>query len=331
MWVTFFHLGFPLTFSITDRSSLIYKIIGATIDCFFCGPAAVIVFFVISGFCIHFPYRNERNKLNILSFIISRYIRILTPLLICIGLVNSFGMNYDTVGRLVGWSIECELIYYSLYPIILLVGRKFSWLNFVMISFPIILIIVLPRNPTAMMYPSFGLFWNALLGLPCWLLGCMLAEQWTPSNKTSKIIKYIWRIVIIIFSMLTFSLMLHAQIGFPWTLNIFALAAFFWLKNELNHNKENCFSILEWAGKWSYSLYMMHGPVAILYNRVLGFQDHESLNATHWLIRLLIVLVISYIFYLVFEKPSHKFARYISHNIKSINNAVSLKFNKTNS
>ena len=47
LWVAFYHLGFSSTFSLSERVSLEQKILGAALDSVFCGPAAVIVFFVI--------------------------------------------------------------------------------------------------------------------------------------------------------------------------------------------------------------------------------------------------------------------------------------------
>lgn len=312
LWVAFYHLGFPSTFSLKERISVEEKILGAVLDSLFCGPAAVIVFFVISGFCIHFPYRNGRKELDPGTFLLRRYIRILVPLIICIATLNMMGMTYDCLGHLVGWSIECELIYYTAYPLILILGRKAGWSKIIFIFFPLALFLVLPRNPTAMMYPSFGLVWNALLGFPCWLLGCKLAEGFKvrvdPSAKT----KLFWRVLVIATASLTFSLMIHAGLGFPWSLNFFAIITFFWLKNELSTTKQKCFSIFEWGGKWSYSFYMLHVPISRVYNENLGFANNEVLSPEHWILRLLCVFAGSYIFYLAFEKTSHEFARRIT-------------------
>ena len=44
LWVAFYHLGFPSTFSLKERISVEEKILGAALDSLFCGPAAVIVF-----------------------------------------------------------------------------------------------------------------------------------------------------------------------------------------------------------------------------------------------------------------------------------------------
>ena len=38
--------------------------------------------------------------------------------------------------------------------------------------------IIVGVTPGMMNYPSFGLIGNIFLGLPCWLLGCFLSEQY---------------------------------------------------------------------------------------------------------------------------------------------------------
>jgi peptidoglycan/LPS O-acetylase OafA/YrhL len=313
-WVMFFHLGFSNTFNVLERDNLVTRVLGAALDCVFCGPAAVIVFFVVSGFCIHFPFRNERKKLQPGTFLIRRYIRILIPLLACIVCLKFIGMTYDTVGRLVGWSIECELIYYTAYPLILILARRIGWTALILITFPLALILVLPRLPSAMMYPSFGMLWNAVLGLPCWLIGCKLAEGFKPDTLPPMRTKWIWRVLVLFCSSLVFSCMLHLKIGFPWTLNFFAIVTFFWLKNEIYTRKENCFPILEWAGKWSYSLYLMHGPLANVFNRMQLKTPHVIIE---WTLRLMFVLIFSYLFYLAFEKTSHHLARSITKKKKT--------------
>src|SRR5438046_10115626 len=57
LWVLFGHLGFlPLVAGIDRTTRVGYLIAGAFANAV-SGPAAVVVFFVISGFCIHYPFR----------------------------------------------------------------------------------------------------------------------------------------------------------------------------------------------------------------------------------------------------------------------------------
>lgn len=305
-WVMMYHVGTAPVYNHFERDTLFLKFIGAGMDCLFNGPAAVIVFFVISGFCIHYPQSRGR-KIIVMGFLGRRYIRILIPLLICLGGTHMIGLSTDTVGDLVGWSIECELIYYTAYPILKVLSRKIGWLGLFAITMPLSLFYVSQTHPGAMMYPSFGLWGNALLGLPCWLLGCKLAES-PVRNYNSKAILFS-RVGILVGGIVTFSLMLHARIGFPWTLNLLAIGMYFWLGLEIAHFQQ--FSpplTLESAGSWSYSLYLIHGPIAELTQK---YQVDSHFPVVFWGVQLCIILLCSYLFYLVVERPSHQLARWV--------------------
>jgi peptidoglycan/LPS O-acetylase OafA/YrhL len=45
----------------------------------FYGPAAVIVFFIISGFCINYPFSSGKRALNLGGFYTRRFLRIGPP------------------------------------------------------------------------------------------------------------------------------------------------------------------------------------------------------------------------------------------------------------
>ncbi|WP_211707834.1 acyltransferase family protein, partial [Paraburkholderia aspalathi] len=77
----------------------------------FAGPAAVIVFFVISGYCIHNAYQKDVT-LKPINYYASRFIRIGLPLVILLCLVQPLptGQNYL---ESVLWSLYCEMVYYA--------------------------------------------------------------------------------------------------------------------------------------------------------------------------------------------------------------------------
>ena len=310
VWVMFYHVGYPPLLEGLDRSHGLGKVIGAAYDCLFCGPASVIVFFVISGFCIHYPYRQNRKEVKFLNFLSRRYVRILLPWFAWLGFVHWVGMTYDTVGAMVGWSIECELIYYTCYPLLHLLARWCGWRKLIAITLPLSFAVVYFINPSEMMYPSFGLWGNALLGLPCWLLGCLLAEEFVGQRSISKGTIWLWRGFIVFANAACFSCMLHFKIGFPWTLNLFAIPVYFWLKLEVEMlRKGDGVKFLEWGGKWSYSLYLMHGPLSRVYN---SFELDNLAVSIAWCLRISLILSCTYLFYLIVEKPSHWLARWIS-------------------
>ena len=303
------HIGaFPLLEGI-DASArigwLVRGLYGAAIN----GPAAVIVFFVISGFCIHYQYRNGES-LRLLRYYPRRYLRILVPLAGGIGVAHLVGITLPLFDESILWSIVCEEIYYLIYPLLLPMGRRYGWGSLLTISW-VLAIAVAWTNPTAGKYPSYGWQLNWLLGLPCWLLGCKLAER-SDSLSLPVSATAIWscRLVVWFTSGALVGLCFHSPVGYPHTLNYFAILSYFWLQQEIRYFRHvNPPPFLEWGGKWSYSLYLLHVPGNVLYNHLtvpnLGF-------ILNWSFRFAWTLGCSYVFYLLIEKPSHSFARWVS-------------------
>ena len=92
----------------------------------FTGHPAVIVFFVVSGFCIHYPY--TRRNLPVIAFTLARWMRIMPPALIAMLLAYLLHVEkYNFVDGFILWSIVCELWYYSLYPFFLMLSRRVSF------------------------------------------------------------------------------------------------------------------------------------------------------------------------------------------------------------
>ncbi len=83
----------------------------------FNGQAAVVVFFVISGMCIHFPFRYNPEKIVLKNFYFRKFIRIGIPALLLYLISVIFGI-YKSLDAVI-WSLICELVYYLLYPLLL--------------------------------------------------------------------------------------------------------------------------------------------------------------------------------------------------------------------
>jgi peptidoglycan/LPS O-acetylase OafA/YrhL len=307
-WVAIGHIGlFPL-FEGADTSSgigwLLKGLYGASVN----GPAAVIVFFVISGFCIHFPFRHGGFP-RLARYYPRRYFRIVAPLATAIAIYALMRVDMPLLGQSIFWSIVCEEIYYLIYPCLLLLRRKWGWRPLLAGAF-VLGIAVACTEPRAGNYPSYGWQLNWLLGLPCWLLGCVLAERSDSLTfPVSRRTIWTWRIAVWFASCVSLVLRFHASIGFPHTLNLFAVLAYFWLGREIAYFRQiEPFRRLESAGAWSYSLYLMHVCASVLFLRSslpsLGFN-------VNWLLRFACVLVVSFAFYLVVERPSHAVARWL--------------------
>jgi hypothetical protein len=278
----------------------------------FAGVPAVIVFFVISGFCIHYPFR-KADRLPLAAFFARRYTRILLPMAAAVILAEPLGIKLTLFQNSILWSLLAELIYYTLYPALRLWWTRWGWLPLIIGSFLIASATAALWAPTATDYTPFGppLAW--LVALPCWLLGCLLADMTYHLTTPSPRRMWTWRLGIWALSSACSVLRFHSSIGYPWTLNLFGIAVFFWLRNEIPYSRIHPpVGWLERAGQWSYSVYLLH----LVANA--GFYQLELPNFGHtlnWAIRVGFILLSSYAFYRIAERPSHHLARWLGQRL----------------
>jgi peptidoglycan/LPS O-acetylase OafA/YrhL len=307
LWVLFGHFGFIPVFASFDNSSLIRQAIHGIYNNTFSGPAAVIVFFVISGFCIHFPFR-EKEPPSWRLYYVRRYVRILPPMLAAIILARVLKIRLPIFHESILWSLICEEIYYALYPLLRHARRFVTWDLLILMAYGASLLLILFRSHDKN-YPSFGPFYNWILGLPCWLLGCRLAERFDAERpiRLSTGRMNALRLGIWFLSWCASVARFHSPIGYPVTLNLFAIAAAYWLSWEIQFfSLHRPYRLLEWAGRWSYSLYLFHVLGNELFNSIFGTSTSGMKN---WVLRTFWILASSYVFYLLVERPTHRLAR----------------------
>jgi peptidoglycan/LPS O-acetylase OafA/YrhL len=269
----------------------------------FNGPAAVIVFFIISGFCIHWPHRNGKGISA--DYFLRRYIRIGGPLAAAVLICPWLGIPVADLAKSILWSLYCELIYYTLYPLLLHVAARFGWHRLTAVAFLVAFAWALARPNRDGNYASANAFSASLLGLPCWLMGCVLAERQPLATPSTKNI-WLWRSAVYFSSVFVLELRFHSSLHFDLTLNFFGVLCLYWLPRELVYNQTTPPpSWLERAGAWSYSLYVFHVAAIALPGRLF---PHWS-EAAQWFIRSPLTLAVCYLFYRLFEEPSHRLAR----------------------
>lgn len=308
-WVMFNHLGTPPIFDLVDTRIPFFQYLKYCYNVSVNGQAAVIVFFVISGFCVYYPYR--RGELfSAGNFYARRHIRVAVPLAVSVIATQFLPEGWRNLQNGIFWSVYAELIYYSLFPIFLRLSRRFGWLPMIIASSllaPSTLIVDHPGGN----YHAMGANLAWILGLPCWLIGCLLAEKF---NKHSFLVSdrtiWAWRVGIWLISCFIYFLRFHTPIKHYHSLNFFAVAVFFWLVFELHYYKNQRPSkMMEWAGGWSYSLYLTHFFSWYIWSEIFNIREISLLN---WPLRLLFVYLFAYAFYWVVEAPSHRFARWLA-------------------
>jgi peptidoglycan/LPS O-acetylase OafA/YrhL len=316
LWVTIGHYDmFPLFAGVNEATPVGQFLVHAWRSVVF-GSPAVIVFFVISGFCIHLPYRGNR-KMEIGRYYLRRYTRILIPVAAALGVYQFVGQRFVWWGEhsilweSPLWSLLCEEIYYALYPLLRRLRRILSWQPIILVAFTVSLGIA-ATHFRALSWHECGPLGTAAILLPVWLLGCLLAEEveTLPALRADAWGRiWMWRFVAWFASWITEMLHFKAHLPLTQTMAWFGIIAYFWVKNEIAWSKTWAPSrVLAWAGLWSYSLYLVHAQTADLWY-ALNIQNVGP--RLFWCGVILSSLIGAYVFYLVVERPSHRFARWI--------------------
>jgi len=278
----------------------------------FDGTSAVIAFFIISGFVIHYP--NKNGILNLTEFWIRRFLRILIPLAVILLIGTQFKHPEDAVV----WSLFCELIYYGLYPFMAKI--KLSWKNKFMVSYGIAAVVIATlcfHDIVALVKQSninyHGYYWQLggwltwIVGLPCWLLGVLIAEHIDDLKQVTFKSVMVYRIVVFAISCFCCIGKFHLHLSYILSMNLFALLIGKWLHTEIVYFKTHPSNkMLEKMGKFSYSLYLCHPLLYVILRLFLVY------NIFTYPLIILLTVALAYGFYLVIEKPGHQLARKIN-------------------
>jgi peptidoglycan/LPS O-acetylase OafA/YrhL len=313
------HLGLTSQRLHGADEQVLAKVLIGLYNSLFNAPAAVICFFVISGLCIHFPQRKNR-KIQIGPFFVRRFLRILPPALVILAIMRLALKDNSSPQDTVLWSILCECIYYLLYPILLFIRRQSAWIVMIAGAYAAAAATIawnyarLQPGDNAYVALGAGVTW--IIGLPCWLLGCWLAENLSEFKTPKRSSLWILRFAILGLSIALRLAKFHISSKLASNcilLDIFAPLVCYWLGTEVANAREyGAVSYLERAGQWSYSLYLVH-PLTIPLFSILGFSA-ALLTQYHWIV-LASALAASYVFYLLVEKPSHRAAVFIGRHL----------------
>ncbi len=276
------------------------------------GTPAVIVFFVISGFCIHLPFQGSA-RIDVLRYYLRRYTRILIPVAAAILVYHFLGtaLTFRGKGSILWnsplWSLACEEIYYALYPLLRWIRNIVGWRTMLPAFFALGAGIA-ATHLHAYGWDSFGPFGTAMILLPIWLLGCLLAEEAATLRESPRRLSiWVWRFFAWAgcwsVEMLHFKLHIHYAQTMIW----FGVLAYFWVREEIANGKAHSPSkYLVAAGAWSYSLYLMSWYGETIVSR-LGLGNLGGI--VEWFLVIGASLIFSYLFYLAVERPSHSLAR----------------------
>jgi len=314
LWVVFGHCGNPPLEHFVTSPHFLHQAVHAVVGNIFGPVPAVIVFFLISGFCIHYPYRAP-NTFELGPYLGRRYLRIGLPLVAAILVADPLHVNLSLLQKSVLWSLVAELIFYSLYPFLRKLHARVGWNKIIFVSYAASFATVAIFVPKAIDYGDSGIGLTWIICLPYWLLGCRLAEEDFESTRplTASAL-WGWRLAVLAAAATCNALRFHLSVGYPWTMGVFAVLLYFWLRLEIvSFLAKKPVRVLEWAGQWSYSIYLTHLIAFDLYGR-MRLPDLGYLG--NWIVLIGFVLLFGYAFYLVIEKPGHGIARWAANAMR---------------
>ena len=300
---------------------------------------AVVLFFLISGFCIHYPNTTGNAKPCWKTYFVRRFWRIypayFAALLftacisyLCLYLwgdktwdvskifrVATLSQNYPPgSGQFLSnpslWTIPLEVEFYLLYPLAFLffAAKKSSFLW--MITFGISGLTIL------LSYQGYQwLSFTALFLWPSWLLGAWIAKLYR--DQQLKRIKLIYSMPAVGLT-LVIALISRYQNWETWT-QYFAWTAFyfFFFIFCLSHGGfinrtigTRLTKAISWIGKISFSLYLIHFPLfklfGYLHRDIFGEKPATFLISLFYLLP---VILLAWLFFRWVEDPIHQWSK----------------------
>jgi peptidoglycan/LPS O-acetylase OafA/YrhL len=306
--------------------------------------SAVMLFFLVSGFCVHYPYAGAGRGLDILPYARRRFVRIYPPYLMAVVLtvlvewvlgryyqgqsssaatvlrsafmLQNFGAQAGQMAANPSlWSLPVEAELYIVYPLFLYLLTRFGgrWAMALAggVSLAALGLSLVPRlDQTLFIAGHFAVYWII------WCAGALLAEGIKRERLPA------WRPWMGLAMAVALAAALVLEVGkLPLEVRHLTWAAFYFIcllwgltrPNPLRRWRTSARRTFAGLGKISYSLYLIHFPFFMLCGAF--WQSEFGGKPTNFLIPLIfcvLVLPLAYVFYACFEAPSHRFARMAS-------------------
>lgn len=303
---------------------------------------AVMMFFLVSGFCIHYPYANSERELKLKSYFIRRFFRIYPPYIavIFLGLLSEqlthflgqssssiktvvqsifMTQNYGS-GQMVSnpslWSLPVEVELYLVYPFFYWILLRWGIRRAMMF----VLVTSLLASGSLLFLGNSLISGSFLKYWIIWCAGALLAE-W---KKQDQVPPWYSHHTIVVLSIIVVAVAAYL-LSVPVDLQNFIWAGAYFMIMLWGLSKPDPLlklggllrNICLFLGLISYSLYLVHFPFFRLggaaWLAVFGSKPGNLLIA---FIACLLCIPISYAFYNFFEAPSHRLARQLAKSKK---------------
>ena len=265
------------------------------------GFAGVDVFFVISGFLMTGIIFRGINKDNfsLLKFYIARANRIIPALaFLCLvllvwGIAYLEPLDYRVLGKHVGssisflsnivywsedgyfdvsshekwllhtWSLSVEWQFYIIYPLLLVIARKFlsiAVLKRIILGGSILgfafCVFATYKWPSSSYYFLTTRAWEMMVGGVCYLYPLNYSEH---AKVRKRLLEWIGLLLI-----LASYIFINKEVAWPGYLALFpVLGAFMIIQAQRDNSFLTCNGVFQKLGTWSYSIYLWHWPIVV--------------------------------------------------------------------
>lgn len=300
---------------------------------------AILLFFLISGFCIHYPNTSPYAKPCWKTYLVRRFWRIYPPYIVAVVFtaiisfccfhffgdktwdiervlrVATLTQNYPpSNGQFLSnpslWTIPLEIEFYLLYP--------FAFYLYVKSKTRVLAFVAVGLSAWSVYLHDLGITWlsfTSLLLWPSWLLGAWVANLFAKGKLSSFKSRYLVSALVISLAVSLGSRLENSAQWFQymaWTSFYFFFFIVCLSHSKLFHGKIlSPISIgLSWLGKISFSLYLIHFPLF----KLLGYIHLEIFKSKpeNFLVTILYVIPViffSWVFYLTIERPIHQWSK----------------------
>jgi peptidoglycan/LPS O-acetylase OafA/YrhL len=316
LWVVFQHLGVPPVFSLLAEV-LPHGVSGLALlahkgfTAMFSGSAAVVAFFIISGFCIHYPYAAGKD-IKVIPFYFARGVRIGVPVLFAtvLAYITPDGTHAISV---VLWSLYAEIIYYAIYPLLLkLIHQLGINKTLLLSSLGSAALLLFPDSNGGYLF-SYGIAGTWFLCLPIWLMGCWVAEaivtgKYRSFASNTRFMPAL-RVLVVAVSVACKLAAIYTPVQLKYSMLLFAPLCAFWILSEFLQTKPfSWFTRLSFLGRSTFSVYLIHVISPLMFADILDLTP----ATLGWPLTIASVIVLSAVFYFGVERPSHIMSKRMS-------------------
>lgn len=287
----------------------------------------VMLFFIVSGFCVHLPQVGGRDRLRLRPYLVRRFLRVFPPYLAAVVLTvliarpaggepvvgSVFMVQNYTAGRQLAanpalWSLPVEMELYLAYPIVVWLARCLGW-GKVLAGVAVVSLVAVAAEAggIAVLGGNFALYWII------WCGGAWLAETWSRGTLRRP---PRWLGVAAVLGAVAGVFLTLRPLGGGLGNHAWGLF-YFWLVWILLACPKLVAAVPAFAdralralGRISYSLYLIHFPVLLwlgtLWTERAGGKPRNFLVA---LAACVLVVPVAWLFHFVVEGPSHRLAR----------------------